>query len=129
MIIQFISKFICFPAVTSENKMRITSRYKRFLIKSGDHFDESNYLQLQDDLESIKASVSHLPADFRSDMIVSFVKNQFMKEEWKETNPSLAEKINSRTLAMECMEELFDSCSDNDLFREELEIYIRKMLQ
>ena len=108
--------------------MKIAPRYKRFLIKADDHFDEFNYPRLQDDMESIKAGIAHLPADFRNEMIISFVKDKFIKEEWTAINPSLAEKINSKSLAIECLEELFDSCSNNDMFRQELEMYIRKML-
>jgi hypothetical protein len=108
--------------------MRIIQRYKRFLIKAGDHFDESNFPQLQDDMGAIKAGIAHLPEDFKNELIISFVKNQFIKTEWKERNPSLAEFVNSKSLAIEYLEELFDSCSENEVFRQELERYIRKML-
>lgn len=108
--------------------MRIIQRYKRFLIKAGDHFDESNFPQLQDDLEAIKAGIADMPADFKDELIISFVKNQFIKAEWKEMNPSLVEFVNSKSLAIEYLEELFDSCSENEAFRKELEMYIRKML-
>ena len=103
-------------------------RYKRFLIRNDYHFDEFNYPQLQENIESIKESISHLPADFRNEMILSFVKNQSIKEEWKKTNPTLAEKISSGSLPTECLQDLFDACSDNEMFRRELESYISKML-
>lgn len=103
-------------------------KYKKFLIRAGDHFDESNYLRLQEDMESIKAGIGHLPADFRSEMIISFAKGQSIKSEWEKDNPSLAERVNSKSLNTECLEELFDSCSDNDMFRQELETYVQKML-
>ena len=103
-------------------------KYKKFLIRAGDHFDESNYLRLQEDMESIKAGIAHLPADFRSEMIISFAKDRSIQEELGEKNPSLTEKLNSKSLNTGCLEDLFDSASDNDLFREELEIYVRKML-
>ena len=61
-------------------------------------------------------------------MIISFAKNQFLKKEWIATNPSLAEKINSNGLDINFLRELFDSSSANEMFSQELETYIKKML-
>src|SRR5689334_15132690 len=108
--------------------MKVIQRYKKFLIKENDHFDESNYLKLQDDLESIKAAISHLPADHRTEMIISFAKNKFLEKEWIATNPLLAEKINLNSLDINFLRELFDSSSANEMFSQELEAYIKKML-
>ena len=108
--------------------MKIASRYKKFLIKPDDHFDDMNYLQLQDHLETIKTETTNLPLQLRSDMVIAFVKDGFIKNEWKETSPLLTEFLNSKNPALEYLAELFDSCSGNEIYRLQLETYIRKML-
>ena len=104
-------------------------QYKKYLIRPDDHFDETNFPTLQDDIETIKASIETMPEEFTRTMFISFVKDRSIKKEWEVTNPSLAELLNSKNLPLQRMEELFDSCMDNKMFRQELETYIRKMLE
>ena len=79
-------------------------------------------------MEALKASISGLPGDFKNEIIISFVKNGSIKPEWKEINPSLVELVSSKGPAIDFLEELFASSSHNEVFRQELETYIRKML-
>ena len=103
-------------------------QYKMYLIRPDDHFDETNFPTLQDDIETIKTSVESMPEEFRRTLFISFVKDRSIKKEWEVTNPSLAELLHSKNLPLQRMQGLFDSCMDNKMFRLELETYIRKML-
>ena len=103
-------------------------RYKKFLIKTDDHFNEINFSKLEEDMTAIKASISGLPGDFKNEIIISFVKDGSIKKEWIEINPSLSGLVSSKSLAIKCLEDLFDSSSHNEVFRKELETYIREML-
>lgn len=103
-------------------------QYKKFLIRPDDHFDEANFPTLQYDMETIKEGIGSMPEEFNRSMLISLAKDRSLKKEWEESNPLLAELLNSKNLPLQCMEGLFDSCTDNRMFRMELETYIRKML-
>lgn len=103
-------------------------QYKKYLIRADDHFDEMNFPILQDDMETIKAGIGSMPEEFTRGMFISLAKDRSVKKEWETTNPSLAELLHSKNLPLECMQGLFESSTDNKMFRLELETYIRKML-
>ena len=103
-------------------------RYKKYLVKADDHFEEVNFPRLQDDMDAIKASIAALPEEFTKEIIIAFVRDRSIKDELKEGNPLVAELVNSKSLPLECLEGLFDSSGKNEMFRLELETYIRKKL-
>jgi len=103
-------------------------RYKKFLIKADDHFDEFDYPHLEDEMKSIITAIAEMPADFKSEMIISYAKNKSIEPEWEKRNPSLAQMLKSKSLAIENLGDLFDSCTHNNVFCLELEGYARKML-
>lgn len=103
-------------------------RYKKFLIKPVDHFDEVNFPKLEEDMQAIKLSIGNLPETFKAEIIVSFVNGLAIKEEWKVANPTLAGLATTKNLDCGCLEDLFSSSTHNDKFQQGLESYIRKML-
>lgn len=103
-------------------------RYKKFLIKAGDHFDEFNYPKLENDIADLKAAIADMPADYKSEIIISRAKGGQIKPDWKAANPTLSEWVSSENSPLRSLGELFDSSSNNPVFREELESYVRRML-
>ena len=110
------------------NEIKNMMRYKKFLIKPVDHFDELNFPKLEEDMAAIKLRIGSLPENFKAEIIISFLNGQAVKEDWKEANPTLTRLVTKRKLDIGCLEDLFTSSTHNGKFQQGLESYIRKML-
>ncbi|HEX6191771.1 MAG TPA: hypothetical protein VFZ42_05375 [Chitinophagaceae bacterium] len=103
-------------------------RYKKYLIKSHDQFDPEKFPFLADDIASIMAQTSTISPLFRNDIIISFLKDNFIKPEWKQGNPELTSLIESGSLPTENLQSLFDSGRNNTLYSQEYEGFLKKNL-
>ena len=99
--------------------------YKKYLIKDSDDFQASQFPQIIEDLEEITRATDGVSAADSADMLLSVCKGQGMKPEWAKAHPGFAEKINTQSLPTKNLEALFDSCSKNPGFEQQLETYIR----
>jgi hypothetical protein len=103
------------------NYMKI---YAKYLIAASDQFDPLNYYKIEEEIDSINEKTSAFPEKFKPEMIVSFLKDHSMENNWASANSQLAEAITSGTLFSGDIESLFDSCRNNPGFRKGLENYL-----
>ena len=103
-------------------------RYKKYLVKPYDQFDPEKFPFLVDDIASIMSRTSKISSVSRTDIIVSFLRDNVIKPELKQENPALTSLVESGTLATANLQSLFDSCRENSSYNQELEGFIKKHL-
>lgn len=101
-------------------------KYQKFLIRSTDHFDPAYFPFLEEKIAVVKTELSALPSVHRTEILVSYLKDQCIDSEWSQNNPELAEVIISKVLPLSDFEDLFESGKDNAAFVYELEAYIKE---
>ena len=103
-------------------------RYKKYLVKPHDQFDPEKFPFLDEDISNIVAHTSTVSPLFRNDILISYLKDNFIKPELKKENPELTSLVESGSLATSNLQSLFDSCRDNSLYNLGLEGFIKKHL-
>ena len=102
------------------------NQYNKYLIKETDRFDAEYFSSVNEEVVKINAGVKHLPSLFRSEIIVSFLKDHSLQNDWMKANPGLTELTTSGSLFTGNIESLFESCRHNLIFRKDLETYLNK---
>jgi hypothetical protein len=98
--------------------------YKKYLIKNADHFDPGHYTFIADDLSVMIDQIKHVAPGFKAEIIVSYLKNHSLQNEWVAANPELVQLVTSKSVYSGKIESLFDSCQNNPVFGQELETYL-----
>ncbi len=101
-------------------------QYRKYNIRNTDQFRPDDYPKVLNELSDISNGITGLPGLHRGDIVISFLKERSIKNDWLVANPALAGLITSRHFETTHLESLFDSCSINTQFTNELEEYIRK---
>lgn len=83
-------------------------KYQKFLISSTDHFDPASYPFLQERIAFAKKELTTVPSMYRTEMLVSFLKDHCINSKWVADNPRGAELISSKALPLADIEELFE---------------------
>jgi len=91
-------------------------------------FKATDYPSLSAEVHQVITDVRHTPVYYKSDIIISFLRDHSMKTEWIEANPVLAKIILSGSLVTKHIESLFDACRWNKPFRTQFERYLKGML-
>lgn len=89
-------------------------------------FDPSNYPELQAEVAGIIRSIANTSSNFRSEIIISYLKDHSIKAEWLESNPAISSMVISGTLKGANTEKLFMACQWNKRFRKDLELYLKE---
>lgn len=103
-------------------------QYKKYKIDSGDSFQPDDFPKVRDELDELCKRIAVLPADYKKEIIISFVKNHLLNADWQKANPELTNLVTSGTFATGHLESLFDSCQMNKQFQQEYENYIREKI-
>jgi len=101
-------------------------QYRRYNIRNTDQFRPDDYPKVLDELMNINNGIAGLPGSDKGDIIISYLKDHSIKGEFLNSHPGLAGLMTSRHFETTHLESLFDSCSVNSEFTEELEKFIRK---
>ena len=101
-------------------------KYQKFLIGNTDHFDPAYFPFLEEKISMAKKELDTMPSAYRTEMLVSFLKDQYIPSAWEAANPGLAEMIRSKALPLADFEGLFESAIDNTAYTRELEVYINE---
>lgn len=101
-------------------------KYQKFLISSTDHFDPASYPFLQERIAFAKKELTTVPSMYRTEMLVSFLKDHCINSKWVADNPRGAELISSKALPLADIEELFEESKNCFVFKNELECYIKE---
>src|SRR5688572_8064906 len=102
--------------------------YNKYLIGASDQFDPANYLSVEDEIRTINEKTNDVSSSFKVDIIVSYLKNHSLQNDWVDTNPQLTTLVISGTLFDVHIESLFDSSRNNVKFRADFESYLQEKL-
>ncbi|MFI5185439.1 MAG: hypothetical protein ACHQF0_01805 [Chitinophagales bacterium] len=101
-------------------------QYQKYLIKDSDQFDPEFFPFVIEDMKLIREQTDHVLPTFKTEIILSFLKNHSLDKEWLMTNPELTKLINSGSLPTANIESLFDSCLNRPVFRQQMEAFLSK---
>lgn len=90
-------------------------------------FIPADYPVLSAEVKQVTKDVSHTPIYYKSDIIISFLRDHSLKNEWIEANPVLTKIVTSGSLVTRHIEQLFDACRRNIPFRTQFEKYLKLM--
>jgi hypothetical protein len=104
-------------------------QYKKYLVKRNDIFLPVHFPLATEELNVLIDGVEHVTAPFRSEIIVSFLKDHRINKEWETANPELVRLITSGLFKSGNLENLFDSCRDNPVFEGQFVAYVTQMIK
>jgi hypothetical protein len=91
-------------------------------------FDPVNYPAMDLEISGIISKMENTSSVFRSDIIVSRLKNDSIRTEWMNANPVVTTMATAGNFGGINTELLFGSCRWNKRFRQDLERYIKERL-
>jgi hypothetical protein len=101
-------------------------QYNKYLVRATDRFDPVNFSSVTDEIQLINEATVGLPSLFKVEILVSFLKDHSLENNWTEANPRLTGLVTSGSLLKGNIKSLFDSCHNNSAFRVDLETYLKK---
>ncbi len=104
-------------------------QHQVYSIENSDQFNAKDYLMVKDEVAFIlKQTEGMLPA-YKEDIIVSYFKDHSLKNTWITANPLLTKLVISNVLPASNIEALFEASRTNPVFRNQLEAFLKEMLQ
>jgi hypothetical protein len=101
--------------------------YERYLIRQADRFEPEKFSSVTDEINMINERSESFPDLFKSEILVSFLTNHSLQDDWIAANPGLANLVTSGGLSTGSIQSLFESSRNNPTFRQELENYLKEM--
>ena len=98
-------------------------------IKSNDIFRAADFPMMVNELAAIKKEIADEPGYFRADIIISYLKDHCIKNDWIKANPELTKIITSGTFTTGQLESVFQRCRNYKIFLDDFENYIRMQMQ
>lgn len=98
-------------------------------VKATERFNENNYPKVQEELQAICNATSQVSVWDKTDMIISYLKDHFIKSERTKVNPELTRLLMTGFYQTSHLELLFSSFRYNQSFIKDLENYISRYLQ
>jgi hypothetical protein len=97
-------------------------------IGNNEQFSSANFPNVALELTALNQGISHTPIYFKTEILISFLKDHCLKTNWIEANPVLARLIISGFFKTPHIEALFESCRRNKPFLSDFEAYMNKLL-
>lgn len=91
-------------------------------------FKAENYPEIAAELSLILTGISYVPAFYKREIIISYLRDHCIKTEWIVANPDLTTLMRSGAVSTGNIERLFELCRWNKPFRTELEQYLAENL-
>jgi|GEM_PF-1160662 len=101
-------------------------QYQKYLISQTEQFDVNNFSFLHDEIDDINEKTNNVPPVFKAEMIIAFLKDHSLNDEWVAANPQLAELVNANALSTGGIEALFKSSNSNPVFQQDLVNYLKE---
>jgi hypothetical protein len=98
-------------------------------ILSTDGFKKDLYPQVVREINDICAGIARVPGEYKSEVLISFLKDHCIKIEWLVDNAKFIKVITSRSLKSSHTESLFESCRSNKIFLKGFEAYIESQVK
>ncbi|WP_336518464.1 hypothetical protein [Pollutibacter soli] len=98
---------------------------KKYFIEEGEVFDPVNFPYVLSEIKKIKERTDRLPPVFKSEILISYLKEHTLQGNWIKMNKVLTDLVISEMLFEGTIESLFDSSRNHPGFREGLENYLK----
>lgn len=89
-----------------------------------DTFNPLNYPLVEKELNKLRLEIMHLPLPYRSEIVISFLKEITIKANWAQLNPELVDFMKYTIFPIQQLKYLFTSCQNNMIFLNDFEQYI-----
>lgn len=106
-----------------------TLMYIKYDIADSDKFDQARYLDVTSELHVLLQGLAHMESNYKSSIIISYLKDHSIQMNWLNGNNKLARTITSRSHDTSHIEALFDGCRNNKSFLRDFEAYITTQVQ
>jgi hypothetical protein len=100
--------------------------FNKYLVKTTDQFNPEYFSSINEEIDAINAQIEHLPVVFKPEIIVSFLKDHSLQNDWIKANPGLSALVTSGSLFTGNIESLFASSLNNPSYRQDFESYLMK---
>jgi len=97
-------------------------------INDNEKFSPANYPNVINELSTLSQGISQISNHFKVEIIVSYLKNHYLKTDWVDANPALSRMIKSGYFKTSYLESLFEDCRSNKVFLQGFEDYISNQL-
>ena len=92
--------------------------YIKYDIADSEKFDQARYLDVTSELHVLLQGLAHMESNYKSSIIISYLKDHSIQMNWLNGNNKLARAITSRSHDTSHIEALFDGCRNNKSFFE-----------
>lgn len=99
-------------------------RSQKYNIQARDVFNILDYPEIANELRVLAKRILYLPDYFKTEIIISFLKEHKVSMDWIHANSVLVALITSRSLHISNTEYLFESSRDNRVFQADFENHI-----
>jgi hypothetical protein len=99
-----------------------------YQIKPSDSFSENMYPEVIQELLVLRERSLPMQSAFKTDIVISFLKDHCIKVEWLAMNGAVCKLITSGSLSISHLESLFSACRTNILFLKAFEECIKVKL-
>ena len=101
----------------------------KYEIKAGEQFNAGNCPMVMSQLVALQEGMARLPRINKDDIVISFLKNHSISNEWIASNHEVAEQMIAGSFAVSQIEAYFEGCKDNKTVLTEFEKVIKATLQ
>ena len=101
-------------------------QYSKYLVRSTDQFDPVNFLSITDEIQLINEGTVSIPPFFKAEILIAFLKDHSLEDNWTKANPELTDLVTSGSLLKGNIESLFESSRSNPVFQQDFETYLKK---
>src|SRR5688572_8856304 len=91
-------------------------------------FNPGSHPQVVDELMALKNETSSFPDTYKSEIIISFLKDHSLKNLWIDANPSLVKLVTSRRIATNAIESYLESARKDLQLLAHFEAYVRTVI-
>lgn len=95
---------------------------------SEDLFNPEKTPEMVKELSALNEGTAHTPIYFKAEIIISYLKNHSLKNEWITANPKLTDMMINGFFKTIHIESLFEYCRMNQPFRRSYEKYIQQQV-
>lgn len=101
----------------------------QYRVNTDDAFQRELYPNVIDEIEEIGRNTARMSGDYKTEIVISFLKDHSLDIKWIAKNPKLVKFMTSRSVTTSHLESLFESCRGNEAFLKEFEAFVKRKLQ
>ena len=101
----------------------------KYEIKAGERFNADNCPMVISQLVELQEGMARFPGNNKDYIVISFLKNHSISNEWIASNPEVAQQMITGSFAVSQIEAYFEGCKHNEAVLTEFEKLIRAALQ